>query len=111
MNFTKDEIIENRRKWAAELRSGKWKQCRSSLHRNGGYCCIGVAAVSVCGTRLEEAGPVSEPTQPYLDVRDAMGFGTHHEVRFINANDEGKTFAQIADMVDALPEPAEGGAA
>jgi len=30
-------------KWVAELRSGKYKQVKSSLFDCGGYCCLGVA--------------------------------------------------------------------
>jgi hypothetical protein len=29
-------------KWVAALRSGKYEQCSGSLHRDGGYCCLGV---------------------------------------------------------------------
>lgn len=32
-------------KWVAALRSGEYKQGTNSLHKNGAYCCLGVACL------------------------------------------------------------------
>lgn len=31
-----------KQKWLDALRSGEYEQCESNLHKNGGFCCLGV---------------------------------------------------------------------
>lgn len=101
MKPTKQQIKANRKKWAAALRSGKYKQCRHKMYDGIGFCCLGVAAVVVCklpAAILSDKG--------YGAVRRAMGYTHDHQTAFINANDyDRKRFKTIAKMVDALPDP------
>lgn len=41
--ITPEEQAENKKKWVAALRSGKYSQVRSRLKTANGYCCLGVA--------------------------------------------------------------------
>ena len=37
------EFARRRKRWAEELRSGKYRQAFTQLSKDGGYCCLGVA--------------------------------------------------------------------
>ena len=43
-----------RDRWAAKLRSGKYKQCRRHLYDGEGYCCLGVGLMSLDDLNLLE---------------------------------------------------------
>jgi hypothetical protein len=43
MKITKKQQKENRKKWVAALRSGRYKQTKEMLRDKTGYCCLGVA--------------------------------------------------------------------
>ena len=94
------EQIEFRKKWAAELRSGKWKQGHCKLHRDGKFCCLGVAFVLGFGTL-----PPPDESGCYLHVNRALGVheDTGH-VNFVRLNDYGKlSFVEIADRIGSDP--------
>lgn len=99
-----EQVMENRRKWAAELRSGAWEQCQAAYHDDGTYCCLGVLNQLFCGDPHGEGWNGAKGTAERL-----AGLSRPQVQEFIEANDRhGKTFAQIADMVDALPPVTEG---
>lgn len=109
--MTRNEIVE---KWCAALRSGKYKQCTSRLKVDTAYCCLGVLGEVVCGLPIGDAYPLF-----YLTMDDwlSLGFPAYctnelGEVRdtqkfLAEMNDEeGKSFAEIADWIEEhLKEP------
>jgi hypothetical protein len=109
--MTRDEIIANRKKWVAALRSGEWKQCRGTMHDGEGYCCLGVAYMAFfpgAGIVPHRAVDATNNGFCYTPVADLAGLSNTEQSEFMRANDLlGKTFAEIADMIDALPDPIE----
>jgi hypothetical protein len=107
--------IENMKKWAAALRSGEYKQARNFLEReNGSLCCLGVAHHCLLGTTPNAEIAKSYLYNAYNAISNALtvnaqdNFLTQQEYQvlqdlFVQANDsEGRTFLEIANMVDAL---------
>lgn len=77
---------QDKAKWTAALRSGEYKQTRCTLKNDEGYCCLGV---------LNE---VLGLPQSYIGLPLMVG----NWERLARMNDEqGKSFAQIADVIDA----------
>lgn len=113
--------IQRMRKWIKALRSGKYAQARRTLATGGGFCCLGVACevykesgnaineekislqtfdgVMVC-TRYEESHSVLP-----AKVQEWYGMATCDGVlpegqSLLNKNDKGKSFAEIADLME-----------
>jgi len=101
-------------KWIADLRNPKRKQCTTSLSDgNGGFCCLGRLMVVADG-RIRKSrsldGEWGLPTirfarahgiTPYLS--DCTNFLLTIEGKQKAAsqhNDEGRTFAEIADAIE-----------
>ena len=102
MNISTAQIFENRKRWAEALRSGRFAQTTGCLRNERGYCCLGVGYFELLG---REPGQGWNPVQREPFLR-AVSITLDDVSRFATANDnEGKTFAEIADMVDALPAP------
>ena len=80
--YTAEQIMENRRLWAAALRSGRYEQCRSALHGSAdGYCCIGVAVSAVLGIDVPVVGDhFYERDETYGDVGQAMDCSTTQRI-------------------------------
>lgn len=105
------ELLE---KWLAALRSGEYKQGREALRsRDGGYCCLGVLVacsgdnppldraypsrgwLDGCGVCFFDMDGNRRDNQPWLPkLSDLAG----------DANDAGRTFAEIADAIEACAE-------
>lgn len=94
--------------WLADLRSGKYPQTKEFLHDNGGYCCLGVACAVTLGMQADDIDPsgvryyVGEDQSLPVSVQEKFRFrGNAGESSDFPAlaklNDEGKTFAEIAD--------------
>lgn len=110
-----------RARWVEALRSGRYRQGDGRLRRlDGSFCCLGVGC-DVLGVewRSEEqwgcysaVGVVStydgKDAMNYLDNRTerALGLNSEQAVALANMNDDGKTFAEIADYIESLPLPA-----
>jgi hypothetical protein len=96
---------EFKTKFVAALRSGDYPQCREALKKDGGYCCLGVAAVVAGYTINESLDIVERPdgsrgtTAGYSALADV---GLTREVRgpLVRMNDDGKTFGEIADHIE-----------
>lgn len=99
-------------KWTEALRSGRYQQTRGLLCRNGAYCCLGVLR-EVAGFGWMQADEDGDrEAVDALGIRDFGGL-TQLELaetklridqmqKLATMNDgEGKTFAQIADYIDA----------
>jgi len=113
----KVKVMENRRVWAAALRSGKYTEHRGSwapdfgsmmgperdhpvaqriTAEGGPACCLMVALCVIPNINVARLGG--------LMLSEALGVGGL--ASFVDAMDvKRKSFSEIADMVDALPEP------
>lgn len=114
---------DNAQKLATALRSDEFKQTRGALRDESGYCCLGVAcelyrrAVGgewtnngfvVPDARHSEHFNLPDAVRYWLGFKDhAGGYGTEDEDEddaLANDNDAGKSFATIADIIEAAPE-------
>jgi hypothetical protein len=92
-----------KQKWIKALRSGKFKQGNGCLHRDGRYCCLGVAC-AVSGMKHVPRGLIISRELPkYDDVPDIIrGSTTDNSIvdQLVNMNDfERKDFNEIADYI------------
>lgn len=112
----------NAKKWVEALRSGEFQQTKGKLHNGSEYCCLGVA----CAIYAEEGGGNFEKDAVYDEwsfdgecstlpdsVLDWLNLQTDAgyfklidgDGSLLDANDEqGKTFEEIADIIDSEPE-------
>jgi hypothetical protein len=103
-------------KWIAALRSGEYSQDRGALRTDDGFCCLGVLC-DVMGAEWEysrEDGyfanlPDMEPSDSYLpgpifpglgSTGVIEGVGDEYDVDVALANDEGKSFETIANILE-----------
>lgn len=121
--ITKELREELRAEWVKALRSGEFQQCQGQLSSGGGFCCLGVAAELV-HRRFPEVLPVAALSsedgelewrdygpetyclppvaQAALGLLDDCGdFGDGRSLA--NLNDQGKTFSEIADVIESRP--------
>lgn len=106
----------NAKKWVAALRSGEFKQGKCVLRdAENNHCCLGVACELY---RREHGGE-------WASVRDGFSFMSHSAITPFAVkewlglqdacgvyaygaltcdNDDGKTFAEIADIIESEPE-------
>lgn len=111
---------ELKQKWVDALRSGKYKQCESNLHsRELGFCCLGVLAetfgpewvggetfgarmVPVLNGRVLSAGGIERAARSgELSAAFLNEVGVSCAKTLMNMNDTGKSFAEIADYIEA----------
>lgn len=106
-------------KWLEDLRSGRYTQGKSMLHRNGKYCCLGVLAIGVGKTvcEIDRLGLlVDVGLSSLLGPPQRTKAVTEIEEKLADMNDRGMgggngaTFPEIADWIEAnVPvEPDEG---
>lgn len=95
-------------KWLAALRSDDFKQGKHFLHGRNGYCCLGV-----CYRLIHGIDP--NPRKAMLTKKDFTQIGLHSGfgslananngyLHLSDMNDQGMTFNQIADYIEAHPE-------
>ncbi len=95
-------IIARRKKWVDALRSGEYPQGLRRLRSTDPaeptkYCCLGVAD-EVCKLKNSDNGSLN-PAQ-----RLKLGINRDHQGELISGNDSlGKTFQELADMIEKLP--------
>jgi hypothetical protein len=91
-------------KWVEALRSGKYDQCRNELTDGmGGFCCIGVA-YEVSGKSAHEL--TGDDDAPTFTAAKLMGLRGEYRDTLIrlndgDANENGKSFPEIADWIEA----------
>lgn len=108
----------NQQRWIEALRSGEYTQGRDYLCRNGNYCCLGVAAemFKTPATNIEinpenglklfdnASALAPEYAKEALGLRSRLA---HHESEteksLSSLNDNGLSFNQIADRIEADP--------
>lgn len=109
---------ENAKKWVAALRSGKYQQVKGALRRSEGYCCLGVACDvyrketrkgrwlkgnhgNFIFMRTSQVLPLA--IQEWLGLTDELGY-VDEDRALTELNDNGSTFAEIADLIESEPE-------
>jgi hypothetical protein len=91
--------------WIVALRSGEYKQTSEYLKNNRGFCCLGVLC-DVAGATwdannkalvdgFKSSGLLSYPTL------NKFGLTGEQQNELAHLNDSGKTFAEIADHIEA----------
>ena len=108
-----EEWRENRAKWAAALRDPKRRQTTGKLgHQDkDGQCCLGVLA-EIAGCEFSLAGSYcdwdSHINNAPPRAMDFVGLqyqnGEYARSSLSNDNDGGKSFAEIADIIESEPE-------
>lgn len=108
-------LNDNAKKWVAALRSGKYEQTNSQLMKDGKYCCLGVA----CEVAMEEGsighydggrGSLPETVRIWLQLDTDSGryisnLTPNTTWYLVNDNDSlGKSFSEIADIIESEPE-------
>jgi hypothetical protein len=87
--------------WLAALRSGRHKQCIGAMRRGDSYCCLGV----FCNVVLDRASCADGWLGEWNDATtwDPKDTGSLDSVQKILAamNDNGKSFEEIADFIEA----------
>ena len=103
-------------KWLAALRSGQYRQTQSWLRRSDGYCCLGVA----CELYRQEVGGFWSNASDFVvnrrssnshlpvEVAQWLGLiqqgGMYEGGSLVELNDNGKSFAEIADIIESKPK-------
>lgn len=89
------------------LRSGEYKQATEVLfdEATGGYCCLGVAVCVVSGIEGDDIRQyaVDNDLTKILDEdfkKKVGGFPDTEQQELATQNDGGKTFAEIADLIE-----------
>jgi len=91
--------------WVEALRSGKFRQGQNVLYepKTDTYCCLGVLCrldnwdISPCGNGAGDDCP-DYNSELYASLREELGHSFVSEV--IKMNDEGRSFAEIADYIE-----------
>jgi len=93
--------------WVAALRSGKYKQGQSALQQDGKFCCLGVLCdlaevphSTGPGRVLYSFADFDSTAMPSHGLVKATGFKGGMG-RLAGMNDEGKSFNEIADHIEA----------
>ena len=106
---------DNARKWVEVLRSGEYQQTQGVLRKWDGFCCLGVAC-DLYAQENPQLGAWDEDRFTFLNrvstlpgqVRDWLGLssiiGKHSSGCLADDNDEGKTFSEIADIIEDEPD-------
>lgn len=112
------------RQWIAALRSGQYQQGQMRLRNSDGFCCLGV----LCDLEVKLGGGTWEmrtaidgfsswvfnssngfevDAHTYLpaSLKDCIYLPRDSEGTLAGMNDEGRTFAQIADYIEAEVMP------
>lgn len=109
--YTLEQQKAHRKLWVEALRSGKYQQGKELLHWEGRFCCLGVAC-AIYGVSTDEMAEHPNLAR-FRDVRDFFGLrdeiGTFDDGSDIlpclaSKNDDGKTFTEIADIVESEPK-------
>lgn len=107
-----DEKIKQQ--WVKALRSGEYSQAKGWLYDGEGYCCLGVLAHIHPDIQFhyeEDSGdpglvgwyvgenPAHKETLP-IEFIESIGLGNYLAGSLANDNDNGTSFAHIADRIE-----------
>lgn len=108
----------NQQKWVDALRSGDYKQTNGRLRDNNGFCCLGVGC-EIFDVRKECFMPEeiwkygNENSVEVAPIELINALSLHDNIGTIhgpfpndlaNLNDNGFTFAEIADFIEREPQ-------
>ena len=107
-------------KWLTALRSGEYKQAKEVLYdeKTNGYCCLGVLQKCISGEIVPDpSGEV--PDRDWLDSHDIkfidmctkknlVPYIEKTKLHITVENDNGKSFDQIADLIESELEYTDG---
>jgi hypothetical protein len=84
--------------WVRALRSGEYRQVKGVLHRDGGYCALGV----LCSIAVDHGivPCVPEDTELPYPAHDWADILSTEEAEVASMNDAGETFGSIADWIE-----------
>lgn len=99
-------LNDNVKAWVAALRSGDYEQGTGQLYDGLGYCCLGVGChvADKMGANLqrwEENGMLNADGKNWLGLQTS--FGDFDNDNLADLNDNGSTFAEIADIIESEP--------
>lgn len=111
----------NAKKWVKALKSGKFKRTTGTLRDEKGFCCLGVACEIAVKNKIINKGDKRESLYFYADeenflpevVKNWLGLQTFKgnfkdkqdgRISLDVLNDRGKTFKQIAKIIESEPE-------
>jgi len=114
----KQELTDAQESWIQALESGKYNQGNSVLNRDNNFCCLGVACdlhkENLTVTQPSEAKAVwydgdncyaPEYIVGKLGLIDNVGESNDVDLKSLTVlNDEGKSFAEIAEILRSNPE-------
>lgn len=97
--------VKNMKTWVKALRSGKYKQGKGQLRFDNTFCCLGVACDI---SKLDKWNKKWFYSEEHLalphSVRDWLGLRSKDPTvgsKCLSAyNDDGKTFQEIADIIE-----------
>jgi len=95
-----------KRRWVEALRSGEYPQAKGWLRSNGlsglGFCCLGVLCDlrSPTGWEEENGSFMGEHDFPPPVVATWAGLNFEQQKVVAEMNDNGKSFAEIADYIE-----------
>lgn len=104
------QLGPNQTAWVRALRSGAFTQAKYALRNKEGMCCLGVACELYDPTawKAEEGGHFKfqdENGVPPNSVQEFFGLktdaGEFDKNSLASENDNGKSFAEIADIIEA----------
>lgn len=85
-------------KWVKALRSGRYKQTTHEMKNADGYCCLGVLR------QIMHRGSKAEDENKFILCKahqNEAGLTRRQQDRLADMNDDGKTFKEIADYIEA----------
>lgn len=109
-------LNDNAKKWVSALRGGKYEQGVRLLSNNGKFCCLGVACELALRSGIAIKKTVEIGTTNYggwsaimpTEAREWVGLkrsdGEFKGGRLTDLNDSGKTFSEIADIIESEPK-------
>ena len=118
------KMNDNAKAWVAALRSGEFKQAKQYLHlkdevAGDSFCCLGVACkmfdaanpdvLRIGRTRgfveYDSCGSILPyVVQQWLGLGATTGVFDRGNKSLASQNDSGKSFAEIADIIESEPE-------
>jgi hypothetical protein len=108
---------DNAKAWVAALRSGEYEQTFGVLGNGSAHCCLGVACelavkAGLITSELDEtggcmiykgrSGSLPQEVRSMFGIKGEMG--SYAGSTLARQNDSGKTFAEIADIIESEPE-------
>jgi hypothetical protein len=104
--WTPEQQKEHRKLWVEALRSGKYQQAKGQLAAGGGFCCLGVAC-EVSGFRYDpDYISLPQDVMEWLGVAVSNGeYRDGNDTTYLTDQNDtlGKTFAEIADIIESEP--------